>query len=185
METPFVDTYPKITVVEKPTVEFVQRYSKLLPIELLDIWQKFGWGIYMDGFLRIVNPEELNDFIEANVEVATPSIPFAVTAFGDVLLWLNDGYVECINFRKGYRDIVESGMNLFLNDTLLDFDYTMKELRAEQYVEAKKTLGIPAYDQCYGYVPLLALGGSERVANLQIVALQTHLELMAQVVGSL
>ena len=46
-------------------------------------------------------------------------------------------------------------------------------------------LGVPAYDECFGYVPLLSLGGSEKPENLQKVKLREHLELMYQMQGSI
>ncbi len=45
------------------------------------------------------------------------------------------------------------------------------------------SLGSPAYDECYGYVPLLPLGGAEKAENLQKVKLREHLELMCQMQG--
>lgn len=181
----FLTTYPQTTVIEKPSQNHVAAFKGKLPDELLDVWEMEGWGIFMNGFLRIINPTDFLVFMDENIEMNTPSIPFAVTAFGDLLLWLKDGYVEVINFRKGYREIVESGMDLFLNDTLLDFSYAIKELRSEQYTEAIDKLGIPDFDKCFGYFPLLSLGGNELITNLQIVDLNIHLEIMAQSIGGL
>jgi len=166
-------------------MEVVKKYEKILPQELIHMWELFGWGTYMNGFLRIINPIDWEFFTHKHINLVTPSIPFAITAFGDILLWLSDGYIETVSFRKGYREVIESGMELFFNDTLTDIVYCLEELKSTQFMEAKTRLGVPAYDQCYGYVPLLALGGAEQVENIQILDLQTHLELMAQVVGPL
>ncbi|WP_324604070.1 T6SS immunity protein Tdi1 domain-containing protein [Paenilisteria weihenstephanensis] len=51
------------------------------------------------------------------------------------------------------------------------------------YQEAVKKLGTPAYDECFGYVPLLALGGSEKMENLQKVKLKEHILLISALAG--
>jgi hypothetical protein len=54
---------------------------------------------------------------------------------------------------------------------------------AHQFLSALERLGYCAYDECYGYFPALALGGSEKVENLQKVKLREHLSLLFQMVG--
>ncbi|WP_458104641.1 DUF1851 domain-containing protein [Bacillus sp. PK3-037] len=41
------------------------------------------------------------------------------------------------------------------------------ELMWEPYPEASRIYGKPDYDECFGYTPLLGLGGSEIVENLE------------------
>ena len=36
------------------------------------------------------------------------------------------------------------------------------------------------FDECFGYVPLLQLGGSEKVENLKKVKIKEHLELITK-----
>ena len=38
-------------------------------------------------------------------------------------------------------------------------------------------------DECFGYTPLLGLGGSEKTENLEKVNPKVHIELIAQLVG--
>ncbi|WP_376699423.1 T6SS immunity protein Tdi1 domain-containing protein [Listeria booriae] len=54
-----------------------------------------------------------------------------------------------------------------------------------QYREAVEQLGEPAYDECFGYVPLLALGGAEKVENLQKVKLREHILLISALAGTI
>ena len=181
----FFSKYPYYQTIEKPVSAQIEAYRGVLPDSMLDVWEKQGWGIYMNGFIRLINPDDFLDIITDNVETATESIPFAVTAFGDILLWLKDDYVELISFRKEYRKIVESEIDFFFNDTLPHYEYVLSELKSEMYPEFVDKLGVPTYGQCYGYFPLLALGGSESVDHIQIVDLQVHIDLMAQASGPL
>jgi hypothetical protein len=43
--------------------------------------------------------------------------------------------------------------------------------------------GSLAYDECFGYVPLLGLGGFERVKNLQKVKIKEQLMLITELLG--
>lgn len=51
------------------------------------------------------------------------------------------------------------------------------------YPEAVQKYGEPAFDECFGYVPLLSLGGPEVAENLQKVKLREHLNLITQFSG--
>ena len=48
-----------------------------------------------------------------------------------------------------------------------------------------KKLGKLEYDECFGYVPLLGLGGSEKVDNLDKVKIREHIEIITQLVGKI
>ncbi|WP_082116290.1 T6SS immunity protein Tdi1 domain-containing protein [Hymenobacter terrenus] len=50
---------------------------------------------------------------------------------------------------------------------------------------ARAHLGEPAYDECFGYVPLLALGGPETMEHLEKVKLREHIFLISQFTGIL
>ena len=43
----------------------------------------------------------------------------------------------------------------------------------------------PAFDECFGYVPLLALGGPETADHLEKVKLREHIALISQFTGLL
>ncbi|SCN06106.1 protein of unknown function [Bacillus wiedmannii] len=51
------------------------------------------------------------------------------------------------------------------------------------YLVAIQNYGIPAYNECFGYIPLLGLGGTEKVENLQKVKLIEHIYLITQFMG--
>ena len=42
-----------------------------------------------------------------------------------------------------------------------------KYFQIPQYIEAVNKLGKLEQDECFGYVPLLGLGGSEKIQNLK------------------
>lgn len=54
-----------------------------------------------------------------------------------------------------------------------------------QYIEAVNKLGKLEQDECFGYVPLLGLGGSEKIQNLKKVKIREYIELISQLVGKI
>jgi hypothetical protein len=53
------------------------------------------------------------------------------------------------------------------------------------YFDAVEKYGEPEYDECFGYEPLLSLGGKENVENLKKVKYEVHLTLMGEIQGVL
>ncbi|WP_296585518.1 T6SS immunity protein Tdi1 domain-containing protein [Ruminococcus sp.] len=63
----------------------------------------------------------------------------------------------------------------------LDEEY----LSIEKYNAAVKKYGKLEYDECFGYVPLLGLGGKESVNNLKKVKIKEHIALITEMVGEI
>lgn len=105
-----------------------------------------------------------------------------ITGFGDIITWEKNRYLGIVKYRKGTFDIIEDGFEYFLND-VMDIEYVRDFLENLQYKEATIDNGKLNFDECFGYVPLLALGGSEKVENLKKVKIREHIELITQLVG--
>lgn len=85
---------------------------------------------------------------------------------GDIIVWEKDKYVNLLNFRKRYVNVVSSGFEFFFDD-LKDNDFMNDELMWQPYSDAIKKYSAPNYEECFGYTPLLGLGGAEKVENLR------------------
>ena len=53
------------------------------------------------------------------------------------------------------------------------------------YNEAINLMGDLDIDECFGYVPLLGLGGNKNLENLKKVKTREHIELISRVVGNI
>ena len=80
-------------------------------------------------------------------------------------------------------DIIEDGFDFFFDD-ITDGELDNK-LSIKQYKAAIKKLGDLEYDECFGYVPLLALGGKESVDNLKKVKIREHIAMIYEFVGEI
>ncbi len=101
---------------------------------------------------------------------------------GDIIVWEKGKYVNLLNFKKGYVNVVSSGFEFFFDD-LKDNNFMNDELMWQPYPEAISKYSAPNYDECFGYTPLLGLGGVEKVENLKKVKLKEHILIITEFMG--
>ena len=44
--------------------EVIERYRDLVPTEMIEIWKKYGLGSFMNGYLRVINPDDYKKLVE-------------------------------------------------------------------------------------------------------------------------
>ncbi len=180
--------FPAYTIVEKPTPELVAQYRDLVPPELIEVWEQYGFGTFCDGYLKIVNPEDYADLLADTYQListpapAPPVVLFA-TAMGDLLIWELD-CLGILDYRHTTTNVVAQNLKVLFRNLSYD-SYLSKTLCWEPYPAARARLGEPAFDECFGYVPLLALGGPETADHLEKVKLREHIALISQFTGLL
>ena len=74
-----------------------------------------------------------------------------------------------------------------------NFLYFFKSLESEKfrdeyliwkpYPKAVENIGDLSYEECFGYTPLLGLGGAEKVENLKKVKLKEHILIITEFMG--
>ena len=186
MKFPFVDFQAVAPVPD----ELIERYRDRVEPETVEMWQEFGFGTAHKGFLKVIDPDEFLAKL-GHVLPREDLIPVFATGMGDVIVWDGIGYVSMI-LRKGFpKGLGASAKNvsMFLgNRGLLDRFHEPVQLIQDTfewspYPQAVAEYGEPAYDECFGYVPLLVLGGPQRVENLQKVKLIEHIALITDFAG--
>ncbi|AWD89402.1 MULTISPECIES: T6SS immunity protein Tdi1 domain-containing protein [Bacillus] len=177
-----MDTFENYIKYDTVDERITLRYKDKLPAELIEVWDKYGLGTLLNGFLKVINPDEYLDILERCYMRYEQAIPIFTTSMGDIIVWEKDKYVNLLNFRKGHVHVVSSGFDFFFDD-LKDNDFMNDELMWEPYPEASRIYGKPDYDECFGYTPLLGLGGSEKVENLEKVKLREHILIITEFIG--
>ncbi|MGY0040403.1 GAD-like domain-containing protein [Pedobacter sp. NJ-S-72] len=90
----FFKTYPDFSVTEKPVKQVIDNYKDKFPAELVKFWREYGFGIYMDGYLKLVNPEIYQPILNEGYNTENnKEIVFAVTGLGDFVAWVVMLYV--------------------------------------------------------------------------------------------
>lgn len=160
------------------------RVSHSLPEELMSLLSE-GEGSYMDGYLWIVDPAGYQDTLEEiYTPVEQPSICFARDAFGGLFAWEGASIVY-IDVRHGRATVAGRKVSVFFNKIITDWEYISGQLQLENFRPAKAALGELSAEECYGYVPLLGLGGAEKIESLQKVKIKEHLSVIAQALGKI
>jgi len=177
--------------VEESTIE---KYRGKIPNQMIEVWEKFGYGTILNGYLKIVNPD---DYIELMLESSVRHREFPVlftTGMGDLLVWDSKdvGFLRKLDFKHQDTETVNAGFDYFLEDlkfendiTKIDDKWVQEELKWNPYPEALKMYGPLAYDECFGYVPILGIGGSEKVEKLKKVKLYEHIGIHVAFMGPL
>ncbi len=162
--------------------ELCDKYETLLPGELLDLWKEYGFGNFMDGYLKLINPEEYQELLEETYFRGKISIPILVTAFGDIVTIEEGQYIGMVMYKNGDFVLLAKSFKRFIKN-LEDNYFIEKYLEISQYMQAGIKYGNIGHDECFGYVPLLGLGGCEKVENLKKVKVREHILIISQLVG--
>lgn len=163
--------------------ETIEKYSGRIPDEIIEVWKEYGAGSLLKGYLKVINPDDYTEILQDSYVRSQVAIPVFTTALGDILVW-EDGYITILKFRKSEVDIVCKGCKHFFNNLNENYFLT-KKLDWNPYSEAVTQYGTPAYDECFGYVPLLGLGGTESVEKLKKVKLIEHIQIITHFMGML
>ena len=159
-----------------------EKYSGQLPSELIDVWQKYGFGSLLNGYLKVIDPDEYRDLLDDTYILSGFAIPIFATAFADIVTWERGRYLRMVDYKNGTFSGMSAGFKFFWGD-LADGAFNGKFFDLELYDAAAGKLGRPRFDECFGYVPLLGLGGGRGVDSLRRVKLREHIALIAQLMG--
>ena len=163
--------------------EVITRYQALLPAPLITHWVEIGVCGYANGLLWLVNPLSVDDLLNVWLEPSWESaVAFARTAFGDIILW-HQGRAYYLDVLNGRISALTRNLQILFDYTLLKDSYLAQVIGRERYQKALPRLGPVLHDECYAFVPALALGGSGAASTLQKVKLREHLYLLAQLAG--
>lgn len=161
-------------------VETIEAYRDRLPDEILQLWEGQGYGTAINGFLKVIDPDKYL----AGLQGCLPSdgmIPVFATGMGGVIVWSGEA-VRNVEFR--YQTVRGLGSSFKRFNFLIDSDSALSAFfRWEPYLDAVEQYGHLEFDQCFGYVPILALGGAENVRNLEKVRIFEHIQIITQLAG--
>jgi len=173
--------------------EVIKKYEGRVPNELLEIWKKYGFGTFANGYMKIINPDDYMQVLEESYFASDIAIPIFATGLADIIVWQKEKYVCLIKYRKHQAPIYLSNFNNFIGNYIGNFNTpetieyfdkkTIEFLDHSQYETAVKLLGELEYDECFGYVPLLALGGAEKPESLAKGKIKQHIQIITHLVG--
>ncbi|WP_276352563.1 T6SS immunity protein Tdi1 domain-containing protein [Cohnella caldifontis] len=162
--------------------DVIKSYTGAVPESMLEIWNQYGFGSFLGGYLKTVNPDLFQPILKDVYVRHRDALVLFTTSMGDIIVWEDNKYLIQLNFRRGKIKGISSGITFFFSD-LEDESFLEENLDWLPYPEAVQKLGEPGYEECFAYTPSLALGGSEKLENLNKAKLVEHIYLMKEVIG--
>lgn len=158
----------------------IAKYRGVLPDFLLEIWEKDGFCSFSNGFLWLVSPDDLTASLQAVLPDCEGMIPVLRTAMGSVIFLMDGRYRSFEPIELHYVTHGDFSLEEVMNFSITEDESLDTYYYRTFYTRAFSRLGAPAHDECYGFVPAIALGGDRDVDNLQRVKLRGYLETLAQ-----
>jgi hypothetical protein len=174
--------FKEFKLEEKVPEEIINKYNGKIPEQLIEVWKHYGFGSILNGYLKLINPDSFIEILEEVYMRNKDAIPLFATSMGDIIVWEKERYLNLLNFRKGNVHVISAGFDFFLED-LSDKSFIDEELDWYPYPIAIEKYGEPDFDECFGYAPLLGLGGPEKMENLKKVKIVEHIYLITQFMG--
>ena len=170
-------------LVKEVPREIIDKYRDKLGEDVIEIWEKYGFGSTFKGYLKIINPDDLQELLEETYPVPLEEIPVFVTGMGDIIVCDNRGNFVILDYRHQRIKVLWVRQKIkwyYFND-----EFQERYWQWNPYFEAVEKYGEPGYDECFGYEPLLSLGGDESVDCLSKVNYKIHIYLITGFQGIL
>lgn len=128
-----------------------------VPAEIIELWDRYGYGSFGQGFLRLIDPSAYEGRIGnllGKMIGEGPAVPIMVTALADVVLWEPDRGVagllprrrRAVGLGSRPRTLVQLTAKHGAAHLARAFDWA-------PYPEAVARYGVPAYDQVLAHLP--------------------------------
>jgi len=186
----FFEEYPEAIDPKEAMESTISKYKGLLPSPIIELWKRHGFGGYDDGLFWTINPDEYQYYVERWITTDRKGIyPIMRTAFGDLIFTYgikeNDKEYKFVGFkvidvRHCSSNTITIGLDDFFESYLLDTGclMAMTNIKGAVFFNVFDELGILKSDECYGYEPILALGGKEKEENIRKLNYKVHLEIL-------
>lgn len=105
--------------------EVIEKYEKQVPAELVQIWQEDGLGTFLDGYLKVINPDDYLELLQDSYFRGGVAFPMFVTAFGDIITWEENAYVGIVQYNIQDLDIMIKRMDRFIGMLMMKISKTI------------------------------------------------------------
>ncbi len=161
----------------------IARFADRAPAGAVEAWGSYGAGFVSgDGYFRFMDPGHAAKMLDGVIGLPDGAVVLFVTALGDLVAHANGVYLV-VKSRWGVIDVIQGASFDQVVASLGDPADRERVWEWEPYPEAVAREGVPSFEQCFGFVPLLALGGPSTADHLQVVGVWEHLAVIAQLAG--
>jgi hypothetical protein len=180
---PFFDEYGSPSEVQNADKKLLSEYKDVVPEQLIEFWERFGFGRYADGRLWVIHPKELEDVLTLwlpNKTKPSKAVPVLRTAFGQII-YCDDGRFTLLD--PHYNDRFGAGHNtgVLFKSYLVGKNARILIIEEKKFKHSFKKFGPLKRDEMYSYKLPLAMGGDDTLKNMAKMKMREQLSILAQV----
>ena len=116
----FVNKFIPYDDLKKPTKKLIKQYKELLPKDIIDLWENYGFGSYGYGIVKLINPEKFILYLKMKAGIDCEGIPFMLDAFGNLFYYDVDDSVKVMNVEYNMIDVVSYSYSDFIKRVTSD-----------------------------------------------------------------
>lgn len=152
------------------------------PRPVLELWRLHGFGTYDNGLIWTHPPPDFDGVIEEWTGLGSKeSALIARFSFGDFAMWAR-GRVFFVSVHTGHVQEVP-GIDFLFDEMFCDDEFLDNFAGRPLHKQCTRSLGAILADECFAFVPALALGGNKSADTVRKALLLEHLALLAQING--
>ncbi|ORX76520.1 hypothetical protein BCR32DRAFT_329328 [Anaeromyces robustus] len=164
----FVNKFKPGDNLVKPDEKTIELATSVIPQELISLWEKYGFGDYGDGIIKVINPYKYSDILYQWLGREDENkLPIFLTAFGDIFYYrkLSDieDDVSLLSIHYKSIDVCALSFEDFMEEYIVAEDVEEDVLRKSLFLEAKEKYEKLNENEIFFFVPALALGGNEDI----------------------
>jgi hypothetical protein len=73
-------------LAEKVSKNTIDKYKDIVGEDVIEIWEKYGFGSTYKGYFKIINPDNMQELLEETYIMPFDDIPVFVTGMGDIIV---------------------------------------------------------------------------------------------------
>lgn len=182
----FIEKFRPGENLQKPDEEILNFGRQMLPKDIIQLWEEYGFGEYGNGLIKVVDPREyMNSLYMWLGQKDFNKIPIIVTAFGDIFYYrkLEDNENDILLLNIHYRkiEVCTYSYQEFFENYILDENIIKNVLREDLFKQAVEELGKLEYKDIFFFTPALVLGGGEDIKYLKKGNGAVHHQVLLQI----
>lgn len=182
----FIEKFRPGENLQKPDEEILNFGRQILPKDIIQLWEEYGFGEYGNGLIKVVEPREyMNSLYMWLGQKDFNKIPIIVTAFGDIFYYrkLEDNENDILLLNIHYRkiEVCTYSYQEFFENYILDENIIKNVLREDLFKQAVEELGKLEYKDIFFFTPALVLGGGEDIKYLKKGNGAVHHQVLLQI----
>jgi|SRR5690554_907207 hypothetical protein len=121
--------------------DIINKYKDKLGEDVIEVWEKYGFGSTFRGYLKI-NPDDLQELLEETYVMPLDDIPVFVTGMGDIITCNSRGSLSILDYRHQRIKVIWTDRRIGWEYFFGDY-YQKRYWQWNPYFEAVEKYGEP------------------------------------------